>query len=117
MNRVSIHVRDKCKEIVKLLNDKGFNGVAMWAAVEGSDKPEAGEQTVKQKAAWDKKYCSFIAEPEFDEIYDEGRPYVEVEINKDQFWKDFQAYLQGFFDKKTTIKIYKECNEIEVQRK
>lgn len=117
MNRVSIHVRDKCKEIVKTLNDKGFNGVHMWCEVEGSDEPEPDEQTVEQKADFDKKYCCFIAEPEFEEVFDEGRPYVEVELNTSQFWRDFEEYLKKCFDKKTTIKINKRCNEIEVQRK
>lgn len=112
-----IHVRDKCKEIVKILNSKGFKGVHMWAGVEGSDEPEPDEQTVEEKAAFDAGYCCFIAEPEFDEILDEGRPYVEVTLDTSAFWKDFEEYLKGCFDDKTKIKINKRCNEVEVQRK
>ena len=112
-----MHVREKCKQIVEVLNKQGFNGIHMWSQVEGSDEPEPDEQTVEEKAAFDAGYCSFIAEPEFPIIFNDDGPYVETEVNTYQFWIDFEKYLKGFFDNRTTIKINKRCNEIEVQRK
>jgi len=112
-----MHVREKCKQIVEILNKQGFNGVHMWSEVEGSDLPEPDEQTVEEKAKFDAGYCCFIAEPEFAPVFDDEQPYLNIELDTYQFWKDFETYLQGFFDNKTKIKINKGCNEIEVQRK
>jgi len=110
------HVRNKVKELVPIWNKNGYQGVSLSAYIQGTEEPEPGEQTVKQKLEIDKNYCDFIVEANFDVFSFEEKPFVSITVDEEGFWEQFKQHLQVEFGSDVVIVHRPKCNEFEIQR-
>jgi hypothetical protein len=98
-----VHVRNTIKELIADWNQNGCNGVKVEAELEGSDEPEPGEQTLEDKAKWDRDYAIFIVAP----------IYI---VPDDEFWTQLRKTIHAAVGKKMQINVWPQCREVEVMR-
>jgi len=111
-----INIKEHARKLMKDWRKNGFNGVRVSIEDETTDEPEEGEQTVEEKAEFDRNYSIFTVEPRFPVRFDEDSPYVKVVNTEDQFWGDFEKMLQIEFGDDVKINFYSGCNEFEIIR-
>lgn len=112
-----INIKERTRELLNTIKKTGFNGVKVKFHDETTDVPEPGEQTVAQKAEFDKNYAIFTVEPQFTFSYEKDEPYVETSYHEEDFWDDFRDMLAAEFGSGVEIKFYKGCKEFEIIQK
>lgn len=111
-----IHFRNTARQLLKTLKAKGFNGVRfLRLELEGSDKPEPGEQTWDQLREQNRNYAIFVAQPDLDAsaLPDDKNEYLEVELHIGKFLDDFMKMLKNTFPG-AKIRYSAGCHEYEV---
>jgi hypothetical protein len=110
-----INIKQRARELFVALKKDGFNGVSIDIDDETTDLPEEGEQTVEEKAEWDRNYAVFVVHVDFDHHFYDTKPYVEVTFHESDFWSDFKDMLQTTFGD-VIINYYEGCHEFEIIR-